>query len=62
MNALNPVTTIRTQMRDTFRAHRRLSREAADERAVELLKLVGLPTDRLDSYPHELSGGMRSVL
>jgi peptide/nickel transport system ATP-binding protein len=59
MNALNPVTTIRTQMRDTLRAHRRLSREAADERAVELLKLVSLPTDRLDSYPHELSGGMR---
>jgi peptide/nickel transport system ATP-binding protein len=59
MNALNPVTTIRTQMRDTFRAHRRLSRESADERALELLKLVGLPADRLDSYPHELSGGMR---
>jgi peptide/nickel transport system ATP-binding protein len=59
MNALNPVTTIRTQMRDTFRAHRKLSRGAADERAVELLKLVGLPSDRLDSYPHELSGGMR---
>jgi peptide/nickel transport system ATP-binding protein len=59
MNALNPVTTIRTQMRDTFRAHRRLSREAADKQSVDLLKLVGLPADRLDSYPHELSGGMR---
>lgn len=59
MNALNPVTTIRTQMRDTFRAHVRIGRQEADERAVELLKLVGLPAGRLDSYPHELSGGMR---
>jgi peptide/nickel transport system ATP-binding protein len=59
MNALNPVTTIRTQMRDTFRAHLRIARQRADERAVDLLRLVGLPAERLDSYPHELSGGMR---
>jgi peptide/nickel transport system ATP-binding protein len=59
MNALNPVTTIRTQMRDTFRAHLRIARQEADERAGDLLKLVGLPAERLDSYPHELSGGMR---
>ena len=59
MNALNPVTTIRTQMRDTFRAHLRIARQEADERAIGLLKLVGLPAERLDSYPHELSGGMR---
>ena len=59
MNALNPVTTIRAQMRDTFRAHMRIGRQQADERAVDLLKLVGLPASRLDSYPHELSGGMR---
>jgi peptide/nickel transport system ATP-binding protein len=59
MNALNPVTTIRTQIRQTYQAHVRLSRKDADERAVELLRIVGLPANRLDNYPHELSGGMR---
>jgi peptide/nickel transport system ATP-binding protein len=59
MNALNPVTTIRTQFRQTYQAHMRISRAEADERAVELLRTVGLPASRLDNYPHELSGGMR---
>ncbi len=60
LNALNPVITIGAQFDDLLRAHRRhLSRSARHERAGELLDLVGINADRLRSYPHELSGGMR---
>ena len=60
MNALNPVLTLRTQIGDTLAAHqKRLKRRERDERARELLRLVGIPGDRLGAYPHELSGGMR---
>jgi len=59
MNALNPVLSIRDQMTDVIRAHLDFPRRAADEKAAELLGLVGIPAVRLRSYPHELSGGMR---
>ncbi|MGP8208121.1 MAG: ABC transporter ATP-binding protein [Acidimicrobiales bacterium] len=60
MNALNPVTDVRNQLTDALRAHRpSMSRGARDERAAELLDLVGVSGDRLRSFPHELSGGMR---
>lgn len=59
MNALNPVMTIGDQIVDAFTAHGRLHHKAAMERAGELLELVGIPADRLRSYPHQLSGGMR---
>jgi peptide/nickel transport system ATP-binding protein len=60
MNALNPVIDIRTQLTDSLEAHRpRMSRKAQSERAAELLELVGVSTDRLRSFPHQLSGGMR---
>jgi peptide/nickel transport system ATP-binding protein len=60
MNALNPVLRIGTQFADVLRAHRPGMRRAAiRERSGELLELVGIPADRLSSYPHELSGGMR---
>lgn len=59
MNALNPVMTIGDQIIDVYTAHDRLDRRAARDRAVELLELVGIPADRLGSYPHQLSGGMR---
>jgi len=59
-NSLNPVLTIRDQFFDTVRAHRRQSGREIEERAEELLKMVQLEPDRvLQSYPHELSGGMR---
>ncbi|MGH6655903.1 MAG: ABC transporter ATP-binding protein [Actinocrinis sp.] len=60
MNALNPVDKVSTQLMDVIKAHRPQSahRERL-ERAKELLGLVGIPVDRLDSYPHQLSGGMR---
>ncbi len=60
MNALNPVLTIGSQLSDVLKAHRPdLDRRARKERAAELLALVGITADRLGSFPHELSGGMR---
>jgi peptide/nickel transport system ATP-binding protein len=60
MNALNPVMTIQTQLTDALAAHLpRLSRKERHARAVELLEMVGINSDRLSSHPHELSGGMR---
>jgi peptide/nickel transport system ATP-binding protein len=60
MNALNPVDKISTQLTDVLKAHRpQMGRAQRIARARELLGLVGIPADRLDSYPHQLSGGMR---
>jgi peptide/nickel transport system ATP-binding protein len=59
MNALNPVLTVGDQIIDTILAHQNFSKKEARERAEQLLKIVGIDVSRLDSYPHELSGGMR---
>lgn len=60
MNALNPVMTIGAQLTDVLHTHRpQMKRREQRERAEELLRLVGISSDRVDSYPHELSGGMR---
>jgi peptide/nickel transport system ATP-binding protein len=60
MNSLNPVHRVRTQLLDVLKAHEpETNHEQRLARAAELLKLVGIPQDRLDSYPHQLSGGMR---
>ncbi|WP_312886881.1 ABC transporter ATP-binding protein [Actinocrinis puniceicyclus] len=60
MNALNPVLTVGSQLTDVLKAHRPdLDRHARRDRAAELLGLVGITSDRLSSFPHELSGGMR---
>ncbi|HEY3563180.1 MAG TPA: ABC transporter ATP-binding protein [Kribbella sp.] len=59
MSSLNPVMRVGTQFADAIRAHRPTKRSEAWERAAELLELVGIPRDRVRSYPHELSGGMR---
>ena len=60
MNALNPVLRIETQITDVLAAHTpSMSAEARHQRALALLQLVGITPDRLRSYPHELSGGMR---
>jgi peptide/nickel transport system ATP-binding protein len=60
MNALNPVMSIRTQLGDVLAAHeKQMSRRARHRRAGELLQMVGISEDRLTSFPHELSGGMR---
>ncbi len=61
MTSLNPVYTIGSQIVEAIRLHRSTSRKAAQARAIELLDLVGIPApaERVDSYPHTLSGGMR---
>ncbi|HEX3588327.1 MAG TPA: ABC transporter ATP-binding protein [Pseudonocardiaceae bacterium] len=60
MNSLNPVHKVATQLLDAIKAHEpRTTPAARRARAVELLKLVGISADRMDSYPHQLSGGMR---
>jgi peptide/nickel transport system ATP-binding protein len=50
---------IRDQITDVIRAHLRLPRQEATDKAAGLLDLVGIPRSRLGAYPHELSGGMR---
>ena len=59
LNALNPVLSIREQICDVLKTHQGLLGVASDNRAKELLTLVDIDTDRLDSYPHQLSGGMK---
>jgi peptide/nickel transport system ATP-binding protein len=59
MNALNPVLRVQDQILDAIHAHMKMSRSEARDRAAELIDLVGIPRNRLRSYPHELSGGMR---
>jgi peptide/nickel transport system permease protein len=59
MNALNPIMTIRQQMRDACKAHGTMSREEITERSSDVLRLVSIDPVHLDSYPHQLSGGMR---
>ncbi len=60
MNALNPVMRLEAQMLDVLKTHNpSMGQEARRQRALELLRLVGISPDRLRSYPHELSGGMR---
>jgi ABC-type dipeptide/oligopeptide/nickel transport system ATPase component len=58
--ALNPVFPISTQIVDTIRTHHKnTSRRAARAIAADAISEMGVPRDRLDSYPHQLSGGMR---
>ena len=60
MSTLNPVYTIRKQMAEAVLAHRKLSAKAIEHLSIEMLDLVGIPSpqDRLDAFPHQLSGGM----
>ncbi len=61
MTSLNPTMTIGNQIAEVVRRHRDVTRQAALERAEEVLGLVGMPrpAERLGQYPHQLSGGMR---
>jgi peptide/nickel transport system ATP-binding protein len=60
LNAFNPVLRVWDQMYDTVRAHDRVPKAQARQRALDLLRYVQLEPERvIDAYPHELSGGMR---
>jgi peptide/nickel transport system ATP-binding protein len=61
MTSLNPVFTVGEQIAEGVRLHLGASRSQARERAVEMLRQVGIPApnERVDAYPHQLSGGMR---
>lgn len=61
MTALNPVLTIGDQIDEQVLRHQKLSSKQARERSIEMLELVGIPSSRqrAESYPHQLSGGMR---
>ncbi len=61
MTALNPVYTIGWQIVEMIRTHEKISKKEAKERALKLLKDMGIPLaeKRIDQYPHEFSGGMR---
>lgn len=60
MNALNPVISIRAQLFDVFSTHRpHMTKKQKRAESEELLRLVGVDPSRLDSFAHELSGGMR---
>ncbi len=59
MNALNPMKSIGAQFKDTIRAHEHMSADGIRTRSAEVLHLVGIDAAHLESYPHQLSGGMR---
>lgn len=61
MTSLNPVFTVGQQISETLRIHKKLSKKEAMTQAVDMLKLVGIPSPdkRVKQYPYELSGGMR---
>jgi peptide/nickel transport system ATP-binding protein len=59
MNALNPMKSIGAQFKDALEAHAKMSRAAIAERSAEVLRMVGIDPVHVNSYPHQLSGGMR---
>ena len=61
MTSLNPYLRISTQMIETIVLHQKLDKKAAKAKAIDMLKLAGIPAPekRIDQYPHQFSGGMR---
>lgn len=59
MNSLNPVITVGEQITDVLLTHTTMTKQEARDRAAELLAIVGIDKTRLDSFPHQMSGGMR---
>ena len=61
LSSLNPVSTVGNQICEPLKIHQKLSKKEAEKKAIEMLKLVGIPAPekRINQYPHELSGGMR---
>ncbi|WP_462413190.1 ABC transporter ATP-binding protein [Neobacillus sp. Marseille-QA0830] len=61
LSSLNPVFTIGDQIMEPIMLHQKLSKKEAHQRAIEMLKLIGIPApeQRIHEYPHQISGGMR---
>jgi peptide/nickel transport system ATP-binding protein len=59
MNAFNPVYTVGDQIIEAIRIHEDVTISEARERVAKLYSLIGVPTDRIDNFPHEYSGGMK---
>ena len=61
MTSLNPTMTIGKQIMESLMIHRHLNKKEAKEEAIKMLKMVNIPSPekRINSYPHEMSGGMR---
>lgn len=59
MNSLNPMMRVEAQFHDVLKRHTGASRQQSRTRAEEMFRLVGIPTNRLNDYPHQFSGGMR---
>ena len=61
MTSLNPLYTVGNQIIEAITEHQNLSKKGATKKAIKMLDLVGIPSpeDRINNYPHEMSGGMR---
>ncbi len=61
MTSLNPVFTVGDQIAEAVRLHQHVGKREAQERAIEMMRLVGIPSaeKRIHDYPHQMSGGMR---
>ncbi|HHY52943.1 MAG TPA: ABC transporter ATP-binding protein, partial [Clostridiales bacterium] len=59
MTALNPILTVGEQIAEVIQLHDKLSKAEAYKKAAEMLRLVGIPDERMTEYPHQFSGGMK---
>ena len=59
MTALNPIERVGSQIAETIKRHNEISAKEAQERACDMLEMVGIPMERYEEYPHEFSGGMK---
>jgi peptide/nickel transport system ATP-binding protein len=59
MTALNPIMKVGEQIAEVIKMHNNITWREANERAVKMLEMVGIPGDRSEEYPHQFSGGMK---